>query len=75
MSKIILYGTTANKRAELAHKLLTKQPDHRLVDDWDGVSAIEANTLVSTDLMPPFETATDCLMVAVGLAPCPTCGE
>lgn len=75
MSKIILYGMTAGKREELAHKLLTKQPDHRLVDDWDGVSAIEANTIISTDLMPPFEMAADCLVVGVGMAPCPTCGE
>lgn len=75
MSKVILYGMAADKREELARKLLEKKPDHRLIHDWDGVSAIEANTIVSTDLMPPFAVPLDCLVVGIGVAQCPTCGD
>lgn len=74
MSKFILYGGTPAARSELADKLAKNSPKHSVVGDWDGVTAIEQNTIVLTDLLPPFDLPLDCCAVGVGYQ-CACCGE
>jgi hypothetical protein len=37
-----------------------------LVESWNGVDVVEADTVVLTDLQPPFQVPLDCLLVSVG---------
>lgn len=66
MSKVILYGGTLAARSALADRLVKDSPKHSVVNDWNGVAAIEPNSIVLTDLVPPFDLPLDCLVVGVG---------
>lgn len=75
MSKFILYGGTPAARSELAGKLVKNSPKHSVVNDWDGVTAIEQNSIVLTERMPPFDLPLDCCVVGVGAKQCVDCGD
>lgn len=73
MSKFILHGGTLAARSELADKLAKGSPKYRVVNEWDGIAAIEPDSIVLTDLQPPFSLPLDCCVVGVGVSQCAAC--
>lgn len=69
MSKFIVYGTAANRKA-LVDKLIKNSPKHTLIEGWDGSTEIPANSIVSTELMPPFAQPLDCSVIGAGMRVC-----
>jgi UDP-N-acetyl-D-mannosaminuronic acid transferase (WecB/TagA/CpsF family) len=66
VSKIIIYGSTPEVRSALADKIANKTPNHHVVDGWDGIAPVEQNSIVLTEVAPPFVIALDYLVVGVG---------
>jgi hypothetical protein len=67
VSKVIIFNGCFDDRLAFANRLMSRiRSAHRLVENWNGVDVVEADTVVLTDLQPPFQVPLDCLLVSVG---------
>lgn len=68
VSKVIICNGSVDDRLALAEVLISGPLSaHVLVEGWNGVDVIEPNTVVLTDLQPPFQVPLDCVLMSVGV--------
>lgn len=62
MSRIIVYGKQGCGKTTRISQFAAEYPEHSIVDDWDGKTQLEANTLALTHMPPPYAVEYDRLI-------------